>query len=281
MRLRATTRLFAVVGDPVAHSLSPAMHNAAVAALGLDAAYLALRASPASFPALARALLDAGAGLNVTIPHKSAAAELLAPAARSDAVRRTGACNTLWRGVAGDAADNTDVPAVAGEARALLNGRSMRRALVLGTGGSARAAAVAIADAWPGAEIAVASRDGGRGAAFSEWAERQGVACRAWGIGDHAEVDLVVNATPLGLAPGDPPPLAPDAMRRLGPAAVLDLVYARGGTPLVRAAREAGAAAADGRGVLVAQGAAAFQRFFGVDAPVEVMRAAVEDALRP
>lgn len=281
MRIRATTRLLAVVGDPVAHSLSPAMHNAAAAALGLDTAYLALRATRDTFPALARALLAAGAGLNVTIPHKRAAAELLAGDALPAVVRRTGACNTLWRDVAGVAGDNTDVPAVADEARALLNGRSVRRALLLGTGGSARAAAVAVEDAWPGAEIAVISRDAGRAAEFAGWAKQEGVGCRVWGVGSDGQVDLVVNATPLGLAPGDPLPLAADLVRRLAPAAVLDLVYARGETALVRAAREVGVRAADGRGVLVAQGAASFARFFGVDAPVEVMRAAVEDALRP
>jgi len=268
-----------VVGDPVGHSLSPAMHNAAIAALGLDAAYLALRTSRDAFPALARALVAAGGGLNVTIPYKRAAADLLDRP--SDAVRRTGACNTLWADGAALAGDNTDVAAVRGAAAALLADRGPRRALLLGSGGSARAVAVASADAWPGAEIAVVSRDAARAAEFAAWAEKHGVGCRVWGAEDQGPVDLVVNATPLGLAPGDPLPLAADRLGRLAPAAVLDLVYARGETALVRAARERGIAAADGRGVLVAQGAAAFERWFGVAAPLEVMRAAVEDALRP
>jgi len=279
MRVRATTRLLAVVGDPVGHSLSPAMHNAAIAALGLDAIYLALRTSRETFPALVRSLVEAGGGLNVTVPHKRAAAGMLDRA--SDTVRRTGACNTVWSDGGAIAGDNTDVPAVSAAAAALAPSRPVRRALLLGTGGSARAAAVAIAGAWPGAEIAVVSRDAGRAGEFTAWAERQGVGCRVWGVSDDAAIDLVVNATPLGLAPGDPLPLAPERLRHAAPAAVLDLVYARGETGLVRAAKDLGIAAADGRGVLVAQGAVSFERWFGVSAPVEVMRAAVEDALRP
>ncbi len=278
MRIRATTRLIAVVGDPVAHSLSPLMHNAAIAALGLDAVYVGLRASAATFPDLARGLLAAGGALNVTIPFKRAAADLLEHP--SEPVRRTGACNTLWSDGALLAGDNTDVPAVAAEVRALLAGRPVRRALVLGTGGSGRAAAVAIAGSWPDADIAVRSREGERGDAFVRWASEVGVGCRVWGGDGSGQVDLIVNATPLGLKADDPLPLEQAALASLGALALLDLVYARGGTRLVAAARAAGLDAADGRGVLVAQGALAFERFFGVQAPVEVMRAAVEDGLR-
>ncbi|HTT68894.1 MAG TPA: shikimate dehydrogenase [Gemmatimonadales bacterium] len=278
MRIRATTRLLAVVGDPVGHSLSPAMHNAAIAALGLDAAYLALRTSREAFPELARALVGAGGGLNVTIPFKRAAAGLLDRP--SESVRRSGACNTLWADDTALAGDNTDVSAVRTVASGLAGPHPVRRALVLGTGGSARAVAVAVADGWPGAEIAVVSRDGGRAADFAAWGKEAGVGVTGVGIGEVSSADLIVNATPLGLDQGDPPPIDAATLRRLAPAAVLDLVYARGGTALVRVAREIGIAAADGRGVLVAQGAASFERWFGVPAPVTVMRAAVEDALR-
>jgi shikimate dehydrogenase len=278
MRIRATTRLIAVVGDPVAHSLSPVMHNAAIAALGLDAVYVGLRASAATFPDLARSLLAAGGALNVTIPFKRAAADLLEHP--SELVQRTGACNTLWTDGAVLAGDNTDVPAVAAEARALLAGRPVRRALVLGTGASARGAVVAISTSWPGAEIAVQSREGERAGAFTAWAKQQGVGCSVWGGEGSGQVDLVVNATPLGLKADDPLPLAQTALASLGAMALLDLVYARGGTRLVAAARAAGLGAADGRGVLVAQGGLAFEHFFATRAPLEVMRAAVEDVLR-
>lgn len=279
MRIRATTRLLAVVGDPVGHSLSPTMHNAAIAALGLDAAYLALRATRDTFPAVARGLVAAGGALNVTVPHKRAAAALLDHP--SDLVRRTGACNTVWGRDLALAGDNTDVAAVACEAEALTRGQPVRRALVLGTGGSARAAVVAIADLWPGVELAVSSRDAGRGQEFVKWAQEAGVGCRVWGVGGPTTADLLVNATPLGLTAADPLPIEPGALEQLAPAALLDLVYAPGGTQLVRAARERGIRAADGRGVLVAQGVVSFELFFGVPAPAEIMRAAVEDALRP
>jgi shikimate dehydrogenase len=255
------------------------MHNAAIAAVGLDAAFLALRATAETFPAVARGLVAAGGALNITVPHKRAAAALLD--VPSDLVRRTGACNTVWGEYGALAGDNTDVAAVASEAAALSRGLPVRRAVVLGTGGSARAAAVAIADAWPGAEIAVRSRNAARGEAFVQWAGEAGVGCWVWGVTEPASVDLVVNATPLGLVSTDPLPIDAGVLERLHPSALLDLVYARGETPLVRAARSLGISAADGRGVLVAQGAVAFERFFGVRAPVEVMRAAVQDALRP
>jgi shikimate dehydrogenase len=125
----------------------------------------------------------------------------------------------------------------------------------------------------------VLSRDEGRAAAFRSWATAAGVRVEET-RGKIGRVELVINATPLGLEPGDPLAMAPDVLESASPRAVLDLVYATGETALVREARRMGSRAADGRGVLVAQGAAAFERFFGIPAPREIMRAAVEDALR-
>ena len=278
MRVRATSRLLAVIGDPVGHSLSPAMHNAAITALGLDAVFLALRSSPAAFEALLRSLLAAGGAACVTVPHKREAARLVDEPA--DLVRRTGACNVVWARANSIAGDNTDVAAVRDEARRLMDGRQPGRTLLLGTGGSARAAAVAVSDEWPGSELAVVSRSAERAAEFMTWATSAEVAARPARIGEAPTAHLVINATPLGLKPDDPLPLPDDEIARIAPAALLDLVYARGETALVREARGRGVSAADGRGVLVGQGAAAFRRFFSVEPPVEIMRAAVEDALR-
>jgi shikimate dehydrogenase len=271
------TRLFAVVGDPVAHSLSPVMHNAAIAALGLPATYVAARTTAQAFPALVHELLEAGGGLNVTMPFKLDAARLVAHP--SDAVRRTGACNTIWGDPDAPSGDNTDVAAIRDEALRLAAGGA-RRVRLAGTGGSARAAVAAVADAFPGAVIEIGSRSLERAHAFVAWALTLGATARVLDQRDLEPVQLLVLATP------DPfawPAREPDDRSEFAPPveAMLDLQYARGGTPMVRMAREGlKIPAADGRGVLLAQGAASFERFFGVPAPVGVMRQAVEDALR-
>lgn len=274
MRIRTSTRLLAVVGDPVAHSLSPRMQNAAIAATGADAVYVALKTCPDTLELVVRGVLAAGGAVNVTVPHKRAVTALLDE--RSATVSRTGACNAVWPGLGGIAGENTDVAGVRAELERLLEGRPLRRVLVLGTGGSARAVAVAASDGWPGASVEVLSRGEQRAAEFRAWAQEAGVALAD---ADPGPVDLVVNATPLGLKASDPLPLDASILRSRGVGAVLDLVYAKGRTALVRAARKAGLPAEDGRGVLVAQGAASFRLFLGAPAPLEVMRAAVDDAL--
>ena len=274
MRIRSRTRLLAVVGAPIAHSLSPRMQNAAIAALGLDAVYVALETPAGALDLVVRGVLATGGAVNVTVPHKRAVVALLEEP--SELVRRTGACNTVWAGLRGISGENTDVPAIRVEAARLLGGRPMRRAVVAGTGGSARAAAAAIAGEWPGAPVSILSRDPGRAADFLAWAATVGIPA---GTEDADGADLVVNATPLGLSASDPLPISAALLSGRRPAAVLDLVYVRGRTRLVRDALASGIAAEDGRGVLVEQGAAAFRCFFDVEPPREVMRAAVEDAL--
>jgi shikimate dehydrogenase len=273
VEISANTRLLAIIGDPVAHSLSPAMHNAACRALGLDAIYLALRVPAAGLSTVLQALAATGAAGNVTVPHKAAVERSVAR--KTDVCGRTGACNTFWVEDGVLVGDNTDVAGV----RAALAGVGVDggRWLVIGTGGSARAVAIAAADA--GAALWVRSRHPDRARAFADWAKRLGG--RAEAAHGPIEADVAVNATPLGLSERDPLPIEPKDLG--GVRVALDLVYARGGTRWVRGLRERGQGmvACDGREVLVGQGAAAFRRFFpGVAAPVEVMRAAVERALR-
>ena len=276
MEISAKTRLFTVIGDPVAHSLSPAMHNAAFRALGLDAVYVALRVPPVPPEAL-RAVLamqaaTGGAG-NVTVPHKEAVEGFVAR--KTDVCARVGACNTFWTEDGALVGDNTDVFGVATALERLGAAKRGERWLVIGTGGSARATAVTAADR--GATLFVRSRDGARAKAFATWAKGIGVATSV--ANGPVEVDVAINATPLGLAGHDPLPV--DLNHIPGVQRALDLVYAPGETRWVHALRERGIEAMDGREMLVQQGAAAFERFFpGVDAPVEVMRAAVVRALR-
>ncbi len=261
------TRVFAILGDPVAHSLSPLMHNAAFHALGLSATYVPLRCSEDDVPHLIRALTRAGGGGNVTVPHKAAAARAVTRCLEH--AHLLAACNTFWADGGASAGDNTDVAGI-GAALDELEAPGGPWLLV-GTGGSATAA-VGAARA-RGTAVAVVSRSEERRARFLEWARGLGVA-----IAPPEECAVAINATPLGLVPGDALPLEqpPKKVR-----AVLDLVYARGETPWVRAMRAAGLRAQDGRTMLVAQGAAAFRCWFpGFTPPVDLMRGVVDAALR-
>lgn len=262
-----STRVFAILGDPVAHSLSPAMQNAAFRVLGLRAVYVPIRCSADDVPGLIRALSRAGGGGNVTVPHKEVAAR--AVDRRRPTVERLGACNAFWGEDGACVGDNTDV---AGLLAALDELEAPPGAwLVLGTGGGARAAIGAARER--GTAVSVASRSADRRRRFEDWAATQGVR-----TADAGRCTVIVNTTPLGLSASDPLPLAQPPR---GASVALDMCYADGGTPWVRAMRDAGLRTADGRAMLVAQGAAALERWFpGVRAPVEVMRAAVNARLR-
>jgi shikimate dehydrogenase len=266
--INGATRVFAILGDPVAHSLSPVMHNAAFRALGLPAVYVPMPCAAGDVPALIQAFARSGGGGNVTVPHKETAA------ASVDGCRElaevVGACNTFWGEDGGSVGDNTDVQGVLEALRQLEAPDAPW--LIAGTGGAARATVIAARE-W-GVDVAVTSRDEGRRRQFEEWISSRQVA-----LAPASDCRVVINSTPLGLKPGDPLPISLDAAPRAEVA--LDLVYAAGETAWVRAIRPRVRRAGDGRAVLVAQGAAAFQRWFPrKPAPVEVMRAAVNAALR-
>jgi shikimate dehydrogenase len=269
------TALYAVVGWPVAHSLSPAMHNAAFAEAGLDAAYLALPVSPERLGAALEGAHALGvAGLNVTVPHKQGAARACHRLDPTAAL--CGAANTLRRLDDGWEGFNTDAPATL----ELLRGAGLRpgaRALLLGAGGAALAGAWALLTA--GAELEVAAR---RADAAEALAARLAPAfpqarLRAvpWGeAAARAEAcDAVVNATSIGLGGKDDglPPL-----RFRAGQVVADYVY--GPTRFAAGAREAGARLVTGEAILVRQGALAFTLWTGVPAPEAVMAAALARA---
>jgi shikimate dehydrogenase len=273
VEISAKTRLLSVIGDPVAHSLSPVMHNAACRALGLDAVYVALRVPPAALPTVMAMQVAIGGAGNVTVPHKEAVEGSLAR--KTDVCTRVGACNTFWTEDGVLVGDNTDVFGVSAALDQLGVDDNGGRWLVIGTGGSARAVAITAADR--GAMLIVRSRDATRAKQFASWANEKGATTDV-AVGP-MEIDVVINATPLGLAGHDPMPI--DVNQIPGAKKALDLVYAPGETRWVHALRQRGVTAQDGREVLVRQGAAAFARFFPqTAAPVEVMRAAVQRALR-
>jgi len=271
VEIGASARLLVILGDPVTHSLSPLMHNAAIRALGLDAVYVALPTPAAKLLSVLEALAAVAAAGNITLPHKEAAERYVAR--KTDVCARAGACNTFWTENGVLVGDNTDVTGLLTCVRRMADGAG--RWLVVGTGGSARAVAIAAATA--GAELLVRSRTAARARTFADWAVTRGARARAATERDAS--DLVINATPLGLQETDPLPVDPAALR--GARAALDLVYAPGETRWVRALRAAGVTAHDGRELLVQQGIAAFVRFFPErQGPTEVMRAAVGRALR-
>jgi shikimate dehydrogenase len=267
----ASTRLVALLGDPVHHSLSPRFQNAAFRAAVLDAVYLALRCDAHALADLIRAIAAAGGAGNVTVPHKQRAAE--AVDVRTEAVVRTGACNAFWAEDGRLFGDNTDVVGVRRALDDLRGDWRGARALLLGAGGAASGALCALVDG--GADVTVANRSTGRAEALAARFVHASAQVGSASL-DRVEADgydLVVNATSLGLAADDPLPLDPDSISPA--AAVLDLVYSPSRTRWVRALVERGIAAEDGLGVLLYQGAAAFERWWGMPAPLAAMRDAL------
>lgn len=280
MTLRPTsaTRLIALLGDPVAHSRSPAFQNAGFRAAGVDGVYLALRCASEQVPGLLRGIALAGGGGNVTVPHKEVAARSVDRA--TEAVARTGACNTYWCSDGVVWGDNTDVAAVSDAVLALTGSRPAgARVLLLGAGGAARAALAALA-ADRASEVVLLNRTPERAQAVAARFADTGMPVRI--VSDAAAVrgesfDLAINSTSLGLHASDPLPLPLEGGPVFG--AALDLVYATGGTAWVAALQQRGVRAADGLEMLLLQGAAAFERWWNVPAPIDAMRRALEEAV--
>ena len=268
--LRASTRLAGVIGDPVRHSLSPLLHNAAFAALGLDWAFAAFPvragAGAAALDAMQALRLE---GLNVTMPLKGEVADAVDRLAPSAAALRS--VNTVvWVGTE-LVGESTDGPGLVAALRADEGfDPAGRRCLVLGSGGAARAVVHALATAGA-ARVVVAARRPEAAAAVARLAGPVG----ATGGPEAADgADLVVDATPVGMPGHDPgPPVDAD---RLGPGQlVVDLVYDPPRTPLLDAARASGAAASNGLGMLLHQAALSFRLWTGEDSPLEAMSAAL------
>ena len=269
MTVSGATRVTGIIGWPVAHSLSPAMHNAAFSALDLDWTYVAFPVASDRVATALAGLAAAGvAGLNVTIPHKRAVVD--ACSSVSAAVEAIGAANTLIPdGFGGWRADNTDAT---GFARALDEAAPVevegKDVLLIGAGGAARAVAFALRER--GARVRVANRTPARAAELGDPVPFVRAALEEIA----REAVLVVNCTSLGLHGDDIPHELP--LTSLGPNSVAaDIVYRPTGTPWLAAAAARGARVVDGRGMLLHQGAAAFAQWTGVEPPVTVMARAL------
>ena len=261
------TTVAGIIGQPVGHSLSPAIHNAAYAALGLDWVYVAFPVAPGAVRDTLVGLQAAGvAGCNVTMPHKTEAAdacdELTPAAAALDAANTVVLRNGPRLGDSTDGDGFVDAARDAGVELAA-------RVLVLGAGGAARAIVHALGSA--GSDVTVAARRPDAAAAAAALAPS--VTTVPFGQLDDAAAaaGVVVNATPLGMC-GEPPPF--DASRLHAGQVVIDTVYAPPETPLLAAAAAQGARTVNGLGMLVHQAARSFTRLTGRPAPLDVMRAA-------
>jgi len=276
--VRGGTNVAGIIGWPVAHSLSPAIHNAAFAEAGLDWVYVPLPVAPQDLREALAGLVPLGfGGVNITMPHKTEASDLIERL--SEDARMLRAVNTIT--VRGDELEghNTDAP---GFDRFLRRDAGFdpqgRSALVYGSGGAARACALALARAGL-ARLTVAARDVARAAPLASMVETLGVPVALVGPGDvgEMEADLVVNATPVGGAGQE---RAHPSLPRLGPGVlVIDLLYDPISTDLQQRAREAGAAVFGGLGHLLEQAALSFELWTGTPAPLEVMSAAALAAL--
>jgi shikimate dehydrogenase len=283
------TTLVGVLGWPVGHSRSPAMHNAAFEALGLDWRYELLPVEPERFESFVRELPARGfAGANVTIPHKLRALGLADRA--SEVARATGAANTLTFAESGIEAENTDVAGFL----AALRERAPKApegmdTLVLGAGGAARAVVYALLDAGA-ARVSVWNRHPKRARELVQQLAHPRGTTRLEVV-EQPQIpasELIVNATSVGMRPSDHEeglkdpgegvkelPLSADVwVDRL---IVVDLVYRQDGTPLARLARSRGAVCVDGFDVLVHQGAASFRLWTGREAPLGALRSGAKD----
>lgn len=269
------TRTVGVIGWPIGHSLSPAIHNAALRALGLDWVSVPLPVPPGRVAEALEGLLALGfVGANVTMPHKTEVATRVAT--RSEDAERLAAVNAIVVGEDELAGHNTDAPGFERFLRhdAMFDAAG-RTGLLFGAGGAARACALALARAGL-ARLRVAARDPGRVGPLAGAVEGLGMDVVPVAFEEAAgePVDLVVNATPLGahgeLLPA--PPLGPGIL-------VVDLLYDPIRTPLVDAARTAGASAHGGLGLLLHQAALSLELWTGQVPSLEVMSAAATAVL--
>jgi shikimate dehydrogenase len=273
-RIGGSTRVVAVLGWPVEHSLSPVIHNAAFAALDLDWVYVAMPVEPGTVPDAVRGLAVLGiAGANVTMPHKEAVAD--AVDRLTDDAARLQAVNTIEFGE-GTTGHNTDAP---GFARFLERDAGFeatgRTALLFGAGGAARACALALARAGL-TRLVVALRVPARANNLERALDGfpTVVEPMAFERAADVEADLIVNATPLGVHQEQLP------LPRLHDASVaVDLLYRPAATPLLLAVKQAGGVAFGGLGLLLHQAALSLEIWSGRPAPMEVMSAAALAAI--
>jgi len=284
--ITGTTRLLGVIGHPIAHSLSPVMHNAAIAHLGLDYVYLPFAIKPEDLKAAIAGMAVIGVeGFSITLPHKQAILPLLTEV--SVVARAVGAVNTVWKSDRGWSGTNTDVAGFLVPLRSLDKDWRQTTVVILGNGGAARAVVAGCAqlgcqriqvvgrnpqhledfvNSWLGSPLAVNLQ-------AHLWSELPTLLPHA---------NLLVNTTPVGMAPhAVRSPLSPADVELLSPGAIAyDLIYTPRPTLFLQQAEAQGAVTIDGLEMLVQQGAIALQQWLQHPVPVDVMRQALAHTLQ-
>ena len=275
--VEGTTRVVGIFGDPVDHSLSPRMHNAAFRALELDYAYVPFRPTTRTIGAAVEAIRALGlVGVNITVPFKGDVIPHLDRV--SDAARAAGAVNTIVNRDGTLLGDNTDVPGFSAALAAAGFRVRGKRALVIGAGGAARGVVYALL-AGGAAEVVVANRTRARAADLAKVFASDKARLRLESLDALVDTaflatrELVVNSTSVGLHGGE----FLDYAARATPARCVhfDVAYREGLTPFLKLARAARRPLVDGRHMLLHQGALAFRLFTGKKAPLEVMARAI------
>jgi shikimate dehydrogenase len=291
MVITGTTKLLAVIGNPIGHSLSPLIHNAAIEHLDIDYRYVAFAIEPAN---LATALAGFAAiglvGCSVTIPHKQAIMPLLAEI--SPLAQAVGAVNTVWNTPSGWHGTNTDVAGFIAPLVAMQRNWSQTTVVILGNGGAARAVVVGCHQLGCG-EIHVVGRDAVKLAEFkSSWVNIQ-LPIASSNIPTQVKIEthkwadlpnvigkdnlLLVNSTPIGMYPQVAnSPISAELIAQIGVNSIAyDLIYTPRPTQFLQLAQAAGMMTIDGTEMLVQQGAAAFELWLQQSPPIEIMRQAL------
>ncbi len=280
------TQLLGVIGYPIAHSLSPVMHNAAIANLKADYVYLPFPIPPEE---LGKAIAGFSAigvkGFSVTIPHKITIMPLLGGV--SDRARLVGAVNTVWRTEEGWYGTNTDVDGFLAPLKAFNIEGTKMKPLILGNGGAARAVIVGCAELGC-KDIGVIGRDSNKLKELRQsWAGtslENLMTSHTWDElpGLIGESNLLINTTPIGMSPHiEDTPVSEEIFERLSADAIVyDLIYTPRPTRFLQIARSRGATLIDGLEMLVQQGAVALKQWLNQPVPVDVMRQSLEDYLK-
>jgi len=266
-----TVKTYCIIGDPVDHSLSPAMHNAAFKALNLNCTYIAFRVAENELEAAIQSLRKTNiAGFNVTMPHKVAVMKFLDEL--DETCLKINAVNTVNKEDGKFKGYNTDMDGFIQPLKRRKINLAGKTALLMGAGGAARAVLTALADERIG-KVIIANRNMARARDVAEHAKKLGLNCELIGLDDApklaSKADLIVNATPMGMA-REPSIIKPADIRKDG--IVYDLVYRPMETGLIQSAKEAGATIVYGYEMLIEQGAKSFEIWKKMEAPRDVMK---------